>query len=265
MQQDVVHRVLEVAGVHPQPGGGVALRVEIDHQGAVAELGQGRSQVDRGGGLADAALLIGDGEDAEAGDPRPGDGPGSTSGSAPSLTTTTGGPSSGSMTAPPSPVTTMCAPIATSSDVRTLALAVPEPASPGRAPDCHASVAGGASFRPGAQAPDRLQRLCRAAVELDAVTLAARFGRVSIPLPIEHGWRSIGSFSAASSSGAALEAVTTDRASRPSAVRRWGHHPGVGRLGWHQLCCRRLGRPAAARRVPGGGDRRVPAFPHWPS
>ena len=38
--------------------GGIALRVEIDEQDT-AFLGQGRGEVDGGGGLADAALLVG--------------------------------------------------------------------------------------------------------------------------------------------------------------------------------------------------------------
>ena len=44
----------------------VALRVEVDDQHARARLGQGRGEVHRGRGLADAALLVRDGEDAGA-------------------------------------------------------------------------------------------------------------------------------------------------------------------------------------------------------
>ncbi len=59
----VVHRQLEVPGVDAQAGGGVALGIEIDDQDPVAQLGQRRSEVDGGGGLAHAALLVGDGDD----------------------------------------------------------------------------------------------------------------------------------------------------------------------------------------------------------
>ena len=49
---------------HAQPGRGIALRVDVDHQGGLADRGQGRAQIDGGGGLTDAALLIGDHQDA---------------------------------------------------------------------------------------------------------------------------------------------------------------------------------------------------------
>jgi hypothetical protein len=64
VHDDVVQGGLQVAGVYPEPGGGVALGVEVDHQHPVAQLRQRRPQVDRGGGLADPALLVGDGEHA---------------------------------------------------------------------------------------------------------------------------------------------------------------------------------------------------------
>ena len=47
----------------PRPGRGVALGIEVDHQDPVALLGEGRSEVHRGRGLADAPLLVGDGDD----------------------------------------------------------------------------------------------------------------------------------------------------------------------------------------------------------
>ena len=50
-----------------EAGRGVALRVEVDHQHPVAERRQRGAEVDRGGGLADAALLVGDGEDMRVG------------------------------------------------------------------------------------------------------------------------------------------------------------------------------------------------------
>jgi hypothetical protein len=40
------------------------LRVEVDQQDGLAGGGQGGGEVDGGGGLADAAFLVGDGEDA---------------------------------------------------------------------------------------------------------------------------------------------------------------------------------------------------------
>ncbi len=43
---------------------GVALRVGVDQQHALADGGQGGAEVDGGGGLAHAALLVGDGQDA---------------------------------------------------------------------------------------------------------------------------------------------------------------------------------------------------------
>ncbi len=45
----------------PQAAGGVALGIDIDDQCFVPEQCEGRGQVDGGGGLADATLLIGDG------------------------------------------------------------------------------------------------------------------------------------------------------------------------------------------------------------
>ena len=59
----VVHGELEVPCFHAQPRGGIALGVEVDHQHPVVELGQSGAQVDGGRGLADAALLVGDGDD----------------------------------------------------------------------------------------------------------------------------------------------------------------------------------------------------------
>jgi hypothetical protein len=57
-QQHVVHRELELALVHARAHGGIALRVEVDHEHTLADLGQARGQVHGGGGLADAALLV---------------------------------------------------------------------------------------------------------------------------------------------------------------------------------------------------------------
>ena len=44
----------------PKCNRGVALRVEVDEQGRVAGVGDRRAEVDRGGGLAHPALLVGD-------------------------------------------------------------------------------------------------------------------------------------------------------------------------------------------------------------
>jgi hypothetical protein len=63
LQQHVVDRELELALVDARAHGGIALRVEVDHQHALAHLGQAGGQVDGGGGLADAALLVGDAKD----------------------------------------------------------------------------------------------------------------------------------------------------------------------------------------------------------
>jgi hypothetical protein len=68
---------LEVAGeavVHRARGGGLAaepdaarevgLRVDVDEEHALVCECEGRGEVDGGGGLADASLLVGDGDDA---------------------------------------------------------------------------------------------------------------------------------------------------------------------------------------------------------
>ena len=43
-------------------GGGIGLGVEVHEEGVDFLLGEGGGEVDGGGGLADAALLVGDGE-----------------------------------------------------------------------------------------------------------------------------------------------------------------------------------------------------------
>ena len=48
----------------PRPGRGVALRIEIDDQDILADGGERGAEIDGGRRLADAALLVGDGEDA---------------------------------------------------------------------------------------------------------------------------------------------------------------------------------------------------------
>src|SRR5262249_44806492 len=49
--------------VDAEPGRGVTLRIEVDNQHAFADCRQRRAEVDRGGRLADAALLIGERQD----------------------------------------------------------------------------------------------------------------------------------------------------------------------------------------------------------
>ncbi len=62
--QHVVGRAAAVAAVDAEAGRGVALRIEVDDQHALADRGQRRAEIDRRGGLADAALLVGEGQDA---------------------------------------------------------------------------------------------------------------------------------------------------------------------------------------------------------
>jgi hypothetical protein len=48
--------------LHAHGAGGVGLGIEVDQQRVDFLFGQRRGQIDGGGGLADAALLVGDGE-----------------------------------------------------------------------------------------------------------------------------------------------------------------------------------------------------------
>ena len=66
VHQGVVRRQRAAGVLHREGGGGVALGVEVDHQHAQAALGQAGGDVDRGGRLADAALLVGHHHDARA-------------------------------------------------------------------------------------------------------------------------------------------------------------------------------------------------------
>ena len=52
--------------VDAEAGRGVALRIEVDDEHPLADGGEGGGEVDRGRRLADAALLVGDGDDARA-------------------------------------------------------------------------------------------------------------------------------------------------------------------------------------------------------
>ena len=62
--QDVIGRAVAAAAIDAEAGGGVALGIEIDDQHALADRGECGAEIDRGGGLADAALLIGERQDA---------------------------------------------------------------------------------------------------------------------------------------------------------------------------------------------------------
>ncbi len=58
-EQAVVEGALQGVFVDPQAGGGIALGVAVHQQRAFLENRQGGRQIDRRGGLADAALLVG--------------------------------------------------------------------------------------------------------------------------------------------------------------------------------------------------------------
>src|SRR5438477_4980925 len=62
--QHVVGRAAPVATVDAKTSGGVALRIEIDDQHAFADRGECGTEIDGGGGLAYAALLIRQRQDA---------------------------------------------------------------------------------------------------------------------------------------------------------------------------------------------------------
>src|SRR5690606_948895 len=64
LEQHVAGGRVQVALVDAAAHGGVALGVEIDQQHPLGRGGQRGGQVDCGGGLADAALLVGNGDDA---------------------------------------------------------------------------------------------------------------------------------------------------------------------------------------------------------
>src|SRR4030088_2561033 len=62
--QHVISRAAAAAAIDAKPGGGVALRIEIDDQHPLADRSERRAEIDRSGGLADAALLVGKRDDA---------------------------------------------------------------------------------------------------------------------------------------------------------------------------------------------------------
>src|SRR5262249_20180246 len=59
---------LAVTAIDAEAGRSVALRIEIDDEDALTDRGKRGAELDCGRGLADAALLVGDGDDP----PRPG-------------------------------------------------------------------------------------------------------------------------------------------------------------------------------------------------
>ena len=61
--QQVIGRNLAIGARNAEAGRGIALRIEIDDQHALADGGQRRGEIDRGGGLAHAALLVGESQD----------------------------------------------------------------------------------------------------------------------------------------------------------------------------------------------------------
>ena len=62
--QHVVGRAAAVAAIDAETGRGVALRIEIDDQDALANRSECGPKIDRCGGLADAPLLVGERQDA---------------------------------------------------------------------------------------------------------------------------------------------------------------------------------------------------------
>ena len=67
LDQHLVDRRGAAGVLHPEPGARVALRVEVDHQHPQTVQREGDREVHRAGGLADAALLVGDGDHAPVG------------------------------------------------------------------------------------------------------------------------------------------------------------------------------------------------------
>src|SRR5690606_15548986 len=64
IEEGVVDGAVEVIAAEAETAAGVALRIHVDEQGAALRRGEARGQVDGGGRLAHAALLIGDTDDA---------------------------------------------------------------------------------------------------------------------------------------------------------------------------------------------------------
>jgi len=63
VDEDVVHRALDLVRIHALGHGQVALRVEVDDEHVEAMLLERDCKVQRGGGLRHATLLISEGDD----------------------------------------------------------------------------------------------------------------------------------------------------------------------------------------------------------
>jgi hypothetical protein len=59
--QQIVGGIFARGSPHAHAGGSVALRIKVDQQGAPSGGGKGGGQIDRGGGFAHSALLVGNG------------------------------------------------------------------------------------------------------------------------------------------------------------------------------------------------------------
>ena len=70
LQQDVVDTELQLALVNARAHGRIALRIQVHQQHTLTDFGQTCSQVDSGGGLADATFLVGYAENFGHGAPR---------------------------------------------------------------------------------------------------------------------------------------------------------------------------------------------------
>src|SRR5439155_19640297 len=64
VEQRIVQRVPEAVAFDADAASRIRLRVGVDEQRLALGSGEGRGDVDRGRGLADAALLVGNGDDA---------------------------------------------------------------------------------------------------------------------------------------------------------------------------------------------------------
>ena len=60
VEQQVIGRALTLLAAEPKPGGGIALRIEIDDQNTLANRGEGSCKVNGRRRLADTTLLIGE-------------------------------------------------------------------------------------------------------------------------------------------------------------------------------------------------------------
>src|SRR5690606_37821194 len=62
--QHVVRRQLTTPPINAQASGGIPLRIEINNQYTLADRGQRRAEINRGGRLSDPTLLVGKRENA---------------------------------------------------------------------------------------------------------------------------------------------------------------------------------------------------------